>query len=117
MQLDELARRIGARAVTSETPPPLEVRQVYAGDRVSDILDHVSDTTLLVTNLATSQLVRMAELMDLRAVCLVGGQVPEASVIAAAASRGTAILVSPYGLFETCGRLYACMAQETGGVG
>jgi len=116
MRLDELARRLGARAVTSETLPPVEVKRIYAGDRVSDILDHVSETTLLVTNLATAQLIRVAELMGLVAVCLVGGQVPEPSVVEAAVRRGTVVLVSPFGLFETCGRLYTCLAQE-GGMG
>ena len=106
MRLSELAGKVGAKVLTAETPAGREVGRVYAGDRISDILNHASDATLLVTSLATTQLARVAELMDLPAICLVGGQVPEPEVIAAATRHGTAILVSPFGMFETCGRLY-----------
>jgi hypothetical protein len=39
---------------------------------------------------------------------------PDMEVITAAAEGGTAILVSPYGMFETCGRLFACIASSGG---
>ena len=55
-----------------------QIAKIYAGDRVSDLLDQASDTTLLVTNLMSLQLIRLAELMDVPAVCFVNGAVARA---------------------------------------
>jgi hypothetical protein len=81
----DLARRIGARVVAG-VRPGRTVDRVYAaqygpvrGDRISDLLTHASQTTLLVTNLSSALLACVAELMDVPAICLVGGQDPAKS--------------------------------------
>ena len=51
----DLARRIGARVVAG-VRPGRTVDRVYAGDRISDLLTHASQTTLLVTNLSSALL-------------------------------------------------------------
>ncbi len=109
MRLSELAKAIGARVLTPEGDGARAVERVYAGDRMSDLLNHAGATTLVVTNLATAQLIRAAALMDASAVCLLNGVVPGPELVGAAASSGTVLLVSPFDLFETCGRLYECL--------
>ena len=109
MKLSELASRIGAEILTQGLCGDAEIGRVYAGDRVSDLLNEASSETLLVTSLSGRQIVRIAELMDVPAICLVKGTRPDADMIAAAAQKGTAVLVSPDGMFETCGRLYDCL--------
>jgi hypothetical protein len=108
MTLTELAGKIGAALLTPAAGQGV-VRHVYAGDRISDLLTHAHDGALLVSNLSGPQLIRLAELMDGVALCLVGGQMPDDAVIAAAAQHGTGVLVSPAGVYETCGLLYACL--------
>jgi hypothetical protein len=88
------------------------IERVYAGDRMSDLLNHASPATLVVTNLATSQLIRAAALMDAAAVCIVNGVAPEPALLAAAKATDTALIVSPFDLFETCGRLYQCLSNK-----
>jgi len=111
MTAEELAARTGAKLLhPGLATRPIE--RVYAGDRMSDLLNHASDTTLVVTNLATSQLVRAAALMDLAGLCLVNDVAPEAALLEAAASSRTALMVSPLDLFATCGRLYECFCTE-----
>jgi len=109
MKLGELATQIGARVLT---PPRrragVEVTRVYAGDIISDLLREASETTLLVTHLASPQLLRVAELMDLAGICFVQGREPTPEIVAAAAERGIVLMVSPLDLFETCGALHAC---------
>ncbi len=109
MTLGELANAVGARVLTAAPDAQRVVERVYAGDRMSDLLNHASATTLVVTNLATAQLVKAAALMDATAVCLVNGVVPDPAVLNAAAASGLALIVSPFDLFETCGRLYECL--------
>ncbi|MCX5674940.1 MAG: DRTGG domain-containing protein [Planctomycetota bacterium] len=104
----DLARRIGARVVAEGHPPGRTVDRVYAGDRISDLLTHASQTTLLVTNLSSALLVCVAELMDVPAICLVGGQDPTPEILAKARAQGMFLMVSSADLFETCGRVHRC---------
>ncbi len=110
LHLDDLAERIGARILTRADSPPL-IDRVFAGDRISDLLNQSHDKALLVSNLVGPQLVRVAELMDVPAICLVNGALPEPAVIQAAREHGTALLVSPVDMFQTCGRLYLCLRE------
>ncbi len=115
MKLVEIAAALPARIVSREPIPTAEIECVYAGDRISDLLERASPRTLIVTNLASRQLLRLADVMDVPAVCFVGGREPEAEAVEAANARGTALLVSPVGVFETCGRLYRLLGEPEGG--
>ncbi len=112
MKLEELAEHIGARVVTPGEPGGTEVTKIYAGDRVSDLLNEASDKTLLVSNLASVQMLRVAELMDVPGICFVNGVEPDDEVIALARDNGTLLLVSPAGVFETCGLIYQFLSGE-----
>ncbi len=110
MLLSELAAKIGARILTNETrASAIDVRRVHAGDNISDMLNAASETTLLVTNMANKMLNRVAELLDVPAICLVNGVTPDAEVVDLACQHRTVLLVSPGTMFETCGRLYPHM--------
>jgi hypothetical protein len=111
MKLEDLAERIGAKVLVAGSSGGW-IAHVYAGDRISDLLNHAGDGTLLVSNLPGIQLVRLAELMDLPGLCLVGGTSPDDGVVAAAQAHGTGLVVSPVGMFETCGRIYECLHPE-----
>ena len=92
--------------MTPGKPDGTEVAKIYAGDRVSDLLNEASDKTLLVSNLASVQMLRVAELMDVPGICFVNGVEPEADVVELAHENGTLLMVSPAGVFETCGLIY-----------
>ena len=112
MKLEDLAENIGARVITPGKPGGTEVAKIYAGDRVSDLLNEASDKTLLVSNLASVQMLRVAELMDVPGICFVNDVEPEADVVELAERTGTLLLVSPTGVFETCGLIYQCLSEE-----
>ncbi len=110
MKLSVLAEQIGAKVVTNALKSEeVTVQRIYAADTVSDILNHMTPTTLLVTNLANSLLPRVINLLDGFGICLLNGVVPEAELLEAAEEHGVVIVVSPVGMFETCGRLYRCL--------
>jgi len=113
MTIGDLAKCIEARLLTEPHTGHVPIHYAYAGDRVSDLLNAVSDGTLLVTNLGNASLRRVIELMDAPAVCLLNGVEPEDDLMAAAA-HGAAVIVSPYGMFETCGRLFAALRGAGG---
>jgi hypothetical protein len=112
MKLEDLAHDIGARIITPGRPGGTEISRIYAGDRVSDLLNEASDKTLLVSNLASVQLLRVAELMDVPGICFVNGVEPDTEVVDLARQNGTLLLVSPAGVFETCGLIYQVLAAE-----
>jgi len=110
VRLDELARCVGAQIITGDACPQRIVEKIYAGDRVSDLLNEASDRTLLVTNLMSLQMIRVAELMDVPAICFVNGVSPEPEIVAKADGTGTTLMVSPIGVCETCGLIYQTLA-------
>ena len=112
MKLATLADKIGAKTLTPGRGVSVYLEQVYAGDRISDLLNAANEAVLLVSNLASSHLIRVAELMDVPGICLVNGQRPDPVMIETASAHGTLLMVSPVGLFETCGRLYDSLAED-----
>jgi hypothetical protein len=112
MKLEDLATNIGARMVTPGKPGGTTVAKVYAGDRVSDLLNEASDKTLLVSNLASVQMLRVAELMDVPGICFVNGVEPDGEMIQLAEDNDTLLMVSPLGVFETCGLIYQVLDTE-----
>lgn len=112
MKFEQLAQQSCARVLVDSRH---DILRAYAGDRVSDLLTHADDGTLLVSNLPGEQLLRLAELMDLPGLCVVDGQALDAGIIAAAAAHGTGLMVSSVGMFETCGRLFECLQRVRSG--
>ncbi len=112
MKLEDLAASIGANVVTPGKPGGTTVAKVYAGDRVSDLLNEASDKTLLVSNLASVQMLRVAELMDVPGICFVNGIEPDTEMIQLAQDNDTLLMVSPAGVFETCGLIYQALDGE-----
>jgi redox-sensing transcriptional repressor len=108
--LEELATRIGATVLTRGRPGATTITRVYAGDRVSDLLNEASAETLLVTNLVSVQMLRVAELMDVPGICFVENVIPEPDIIDVAKANNTLVMVSPQGVYETCGLLYSALA-------
>lgn len=101
MKITDLVRRSG---MTLSSPPEDadgEVNRVYAADTISDLIAHASSGTLLVTHLDNPQLVRVAELMDAPAICLVDGAQPGPELREAAHRAGAALMVSGLGLADT----------------
>jgi len=113
MKLANLAKVIGAEIVTPGCETTVEIDQVYAGDRISDLLNAAGENVLLVSNLASGHLLRVATLMDLPGLCLVSRQKPDQAMIEAAQEHGTLLMVSPVGLFETCGRIFRSLSSES----
>ena len=110
--LTDLAERLGATIFQGKRAVKRRIDRVYAGDRVSDLLNQASDTTLIVTNLSNSTVVRLIELMDVPGVCLLNGVQPAPELVEAAKEHGAAIVVSPNDMFQTCAKLHQILETE-----
>jgi len=114
MKIEELARSIEARLIVPGCRENPDISLVYAGETMSDLIANAGPETLLVTSLNNSQLVRVADLMDVPSICLVDGEEPSAELVSHARTAGTALLLSPYGLFETEAKAQACLGAQEG---
>jgi redox-sensing transcriptional repressor len=112
LSLQDLAERIGARIIVSGDQCKTNVTKIYAGDRVSDLLHEASEKTLLVTKLANLQMVRVAELIDVPGICFVDDTDPSDEIVELAKNNGTLLMVSPLGIFETCGLIFQNLSEK-----
>ncbi len=112
LSLEQLAERVGARIVVPGARGSTNVTKIYAGDRVSDLLHEASQKTLLVTKLANVQMVRVAELIDVPGICFVDDADPSQEIIELAQDNGTLLMVSPLGIFETCGLIFHHLSEQ-----
>jgi hypothetical protein len=102
MKLTCLSEKIGARVVQHGRAEDVEIKRFYAGDKMSDLLEQATEETLLVTTLSNMQLLRVAGLMDVPGICLLNDVVPGPELLKSSIEHGTAILVSKFGMSETC---------------
>jgi len=87
-----------------------QVGQVGAADLMSDVLALSKPGMLLLTGLASTQMIRTAAVSGLCGVVLVRGRKPDESVVALARERKIPLLGTPLTMFEAAGLLYMTIA-------
>ena len=75
-------------------------------DLMSDVLAFTRPGSVLLTGLTNSQVVRTAEMLDLKAIVFVRSKRPDERTIKMAESLQLVLILSPHPLYESCGRLY-----------
>ncbi|NLL69557.1 MAG: hypothetical protein GX238_00325 [Epulopiscium sp.] len=83
-----------------------EVHSAYGSDLMSDVLAFVKNHVLLLTGLINPQVIRTAEMMDIRTIVFVRGKKPTQDVIELAQQKNMIILTTSYSLYTSCGLLY-----------
>ncbi len=84
----------------------MEVKTACGSDMMSDVLAFVKEEGLLLTGLVNPQVVRTAEMMDIKVIVFVRGKVPSAEMIALAEERGMVLLRTQKPMYVACGELY-----------
>jgi predicted transcriptional regulator len=84
--------------------------QVYSAcgsDMMSDVLAYVKDQAVLLTGLINTQVVRTAEMMDMRCIVFVRDKKPTNEIVELANESGIVLMASHKRLYEACGILYS----------
>ena len=84
-----------------------EIHSACGSDLMSDVLAFVKEQGMLMTGLCNLQVVRTAEMMDMRCIVFVRGKTPGDDIVELARDSGIAVLTTPFRMYEACGRLYA----------
>ena len=108
MTLDELCQLLSAKFIVGGDRHENEFERVCGSDLMSDVLAYLNNQrALLLTGLSNNQVVRTAEMMDLTGIVFVRGKMPDQLTTDLARDKGIPLLVTPYSMFEACGKLYA----------
>ena len=107
MRLRDVMTMTQARSVSPNVSPYAEVRAGFAADLMSDALRYDLSGALLVSGLATPQVVRTAEMADVAAILMVRDKVPSSEALELAEEVGIPFLTTQLTMFEACGRLFA----------
>ena len=75
-------------------------------DLMSDVLAFTKPGSILLTGLTNSQVIRTAEILDLKCIVFVRDKKPDSATIEMAKESGIPLLSSHYPLYESCGLLY-----------
>ena len=107
MKLREVQEILKADVIVGKEKLDMEVKTAFGADLMSDVLAFAKAGSLLLTGLTNTQVIRIANVLDIAAIILVRGKKPSAETIGLAKELQIPILTTKYILFETAGRLYA----------
>lgn len=106
MKLKDIINVIDAKVLRGESLLDTEVLSAYGCDLMSDVLAFVENQCMLLTGLVNPQVVRTAEMMDMKAIVFVRGKEPDDDILQLAEEAGIAVLSTELPMYISCGRLY-----------
>jgi hypothetical protein len=106
MTLKEVKELLCAVALSRCDDPGTVIDRAYCADLMSDVLAFSSSNSLLVTGLTNTQVIRTAEIADVRAIVFIQSKRPDIETIALADEKGIPLLVTEFSMFDACGVLY-----------
>ena len=83
-----------------------EVHTACGSDMMSDVLAFVKEQAVLLTGLVNPQVVRTAEMMDMKCVVFVRGKRPDRDMTELAENLDIILLATKLPMFSSCGLLY-----------
>ena len=114
LKVREIVKILDAEVLTGEDQMDMEIYSGCGADLMSDVMAFVKESVILCTGLVNPQVVRTAEMMDIKVLCFVRGKVPGEVILDLAREKGITILTTKHPLFITCGMLYSAGIQGRG---
>ena len=114
MTVKEVVSLLEGQFFTGEEKSDMEVVSACGADLMSDVMAFVKDRVLLLTGLVNPQVIRTAELLDIRAVIFVRGKNPSRDMIETAEEADVILAGTKLPMFLACGKLYEA-GLKTGG--
>ena len=107
MKIQQIAELLNAKVLCGEDRLDGTVKSACGCDMMSDVLAFVKDQAVLITGLCNPQVVRTAEMMDMKCIVFVRGKMPPQSIIDLAAESGIVVMATNERMYVACGKLYA----------
>ncbi len=106
MKIDKIQELLDAKVLCCEELLDSHVYSACGSDMMSDVLAYVKDQAVLLTGLVNSQVIRTAEMMDMRCIVFVRSKMPNEEMIRLAKESGIVLLATSKRMYEACGILY-----------
>lgn len=106
MKISKVAEILDAKILCCEELASSEVCSACGSDMMSDVLAYVKDQAVLLTGLVNTQVVRTAEMMDMRCIVFVRSKKPTDEIIELAKKCGMVVMTTDRRMYEACGMLY-----------
>ena len=106
MKWSEIKKVVDGTTLGKCSNPDQEFIQGCGSDLMSDVLAYIKEESLLLTGLVNEQVVRTAEMVDVKGILFVRGKIPNRQVIDLADEKGIGLLSTKLTMYMACGELY-----------
>ncbi len=114
MKISDISALLNASVLVCPELCENEVCSACGSDMMSDVLAYVKNQAVLLTGLVNPQVIRTAEMMDMRCIVFIRGKEPTEEMLSLAKDAGIVVMASKLRMFEACGKLYAAGLGKTG---
>ncbi len=106
MTVQEIKEILNAQVIIAPQDPGMELKMACGCDLMSDVLAFTKEDSLLLTGLTNLQVIRTAEMANVKVLVFVRGKEPDREAIALAMAKNIPLLLTELPMYEACGRLY-----------
>jgi len=106
MTLEKVKEILKAKVVVEPEHIQMEIKMGCGCDLMSDVLAFIKSDSLLLTGLTNPQVVRTAEMADIKAICFIRDKKPDRETVELAKGKNLPLLLTTLPMFEACGKLY-----------
>lgn len=106
MYLKEVRDILSATVLCGEEKLDMEVHSACGSDFMSDVLAFVKNQAVLLTGMVNPQVIRTADMMDMKCIVFVRGKMPDETMLQLARDRGIVVMATSQRMYVACGMLY-----------
>ncbi len=106
MKLNDIITLLEGKILNGFSNLDLEIPHGSGCDQMSDVLAYVKPDALLLTGLTNTQVIRTADIADVKAIGFVRGKKIDSKVIQLSEEMNIPLFSTKLPMFEACGRLY-----------
>jgi hypothetical protein len=106
MTVADAVKILEGQFFTGQDKADLDIVSACGADLMSDVMAFVKDRVLLLTGLVNPQVIRTAELLDIRSIIFVRGKSPSRDMIDMAEESDIILGGTKLPMFIACGKLY-----------
>ena len=107
MKICTIRDLLDADVICCESELSKHVYSACGSDMMSDVLAYVKDQAVLLTGLVNPQVVRTAEMMDMKCIVFDRSKIPTDEMVSLAKESGIVLMATKKRMYEACGLLFS----------
>lgn len=107
MNLQKIIELLDCEIIVGDEFLNREVKFAFGSDLMSDVLAFTEEDTVLLTGLCNNQVIRTAEMLDLKSIVFVRGKRPTEEVIKLAIEYDILLVRTEHSMYSASGILYS----------